>query len=97
MARTSELPELITEFVDLAKQYVRERTVEPAKKLGRLAGFGFAAAVLFVFAALFLGIAGTRALVDVMPDGTIWEGVGYLAGAVGLLIVTGFVMWRASK
>jgi hypothetical protein len=97
MAKTSELPELITDFVDLAKEYVRERTVEPAKKLGRLAGFGFAAAVLFVFAALFLGIAGTRALVDLMPDGNIWEGLGYVAGATGLLIVTGFVMWRATK
>ena len=57
MARTRELPELTSEFIDLAKDYVRERTVEPAKKLGRLAGFGFAAAILFVFAALFLGIA----------------------------------------
>ena len=97
MARTSELPELTTEFIDLAKEYVRERTVEPAKKLGRLAGFGMAAGILFVFAALFLGIAGTRAIVDLMPDGTIWEGLGYVIGAIGLLMVTGLVRWRASK
>ena len=97
MARTNELPELTTEFVDLAKQYVQERTVEPAKKLGRLAGLGFAAAMVFVMAALFLGIAGTRTIVDLMPDGNIWSGLGYVLGSLGLLMVTGLVMWRASK
>lgn len=97
MAKASELPELVNEFVDLSKEYVRERIVEPAKKLGRLAGFGLAAGLLFVFAALFLGIAGTRALVDLMPDGTIWEGLGYIGGSLGLLAITGLIMWRASK
>ncbi|MDX1690462.1 MAG: hypothetical protein R3290_05520 [Acidimicrobiia bacterium] len=97
MARTKELPEHVSEFVDLSKQYVRERTLEPAKALGRLAGMGFAAAAVFVLAALFLGIAGTRALVDLMPDGNVWEGLGYVAGSIGLLAVTGLIMWRATR
>ncbi|NQV06048.1 hypothetical protein HQ535_05820 [bacterium] len=97
MARVKELPDLVTEFTDLAKEYVRERTVEPAKKLGRLGGYGLAAAIMFVLAALFLGIAATRTLIRVLPDGAIWSGLGYFLGMLTLLAVTGFVGWRASK
>ena len=97
MQRVKELPDLVGEFTDLARDYVRERTVEPASKLGRLAGFGFAASMFFMLAALFLGIAAMRFLVDVMPDGAIWSGLGYFAGALVLLAFTGIVFWRASK
>jgi len=97
VAREKELPELVGEFVELSKQYVRERTIEPAKALGRLGGFGFAAAILFALAALFLGVAGTRAIIVALPDGSIWSGFGYLLGAIGCLGLTGLVMWRATK
>lgn len=97
MTRIKELPDHIREFTDLSKQYVRERTLEPAKALGRLAGFGFAAGLLFFLAAIFLAIAGTRAIVDLMPDGNIWSGFGYVIAAVGLVLVTGAIIWRASK
>jgi hypothetical protein len=97
VAKTRELPELATEFVELAKEYVRQETVEPAKRLGRLAGFGFAAALVLVLAVLFLTIAGARVVIDLLPDGTIWSGLGYLFSAVGILIITGLIMWRASR
>jgi hypothetical protein len=97
MATAGDIPELVGEFVDLAKQYVREQTLEPAKKLGRLAGFSLAAALIFVLAAVFLAIAGMRAIVDLMPDGTIWSGFGYILSALALLAATGLVMWRAAR
>jgi uncharacterized protein (DUF849 family) len=97
MATAGDIPELVGEFVDLAKQYVREQTLEPAKKLGRLAGFSLAAALIFVLAAVFLAIAGMRAIVDLMPDGTIWSGFGYVLSALALLAATGLVMWRAAR
>lgn len=97
MASPTELPDLIGEFIDLSKQYLREQTVEPARRLGRLAGFSAAASVLFVLAAGFLGVAGTRWLLRVMPDGSVWSGVGYLLAMIGLLVVTGLVMWRATR
>ena len=97
MATAGEIPELVGEFVDLAKQYVREQTMEPAKKLGRLAGFSLAGALVFIFAAGFLAVAGMRTIVDLMPDGTIWSGLGYLLSSLALLAVTGLVMWRAAR
>ena len=97
MASASELPELAGEFYEMATQYVREQTLEPAKKLGRLAGFSFAGAILFMLAAIFLAVAGMRAMVDLMPEGEIWSGLGYIASGIAVLAVTGFVMWRAAK
>jgi hypothetical protein len=97
MASATELPDLVGEFIDLSKQYLREQTVEPARRLGRLAGFSAAASVLFVLAAGFLGVAGTRWLLRVMPDGAVWSGVGYLLATLGLLGATGLAMWRATR
>lgn len=97
MARARELPELVGEFIDLSKRYLRERTLDPAKKLGRLAGFGCAAAAVLVLAVLFLAVAGVRVIIEALPDGVLWSGLGYVLAAIGLLAVTGFVMWRASR
>lgn len=97
MTKVKELPEHAVEFVEMAKQYVREQTVEPAKRLGRLAGMGFAAGTVLMLAALFLGIAAMRLIRDALPDGKIWSGFGMILAAIGLFMVTGLVMWRASK
>jgi hypothetical protein len=97
VARVKELPELVGEFVDLAKRYVREQTIEPARRLGRLAGLGFAAALVFVLAALFIAVAAMRVIVGFLPDGAIWSGFGYVIAAVGVLAATGLIMWRAVK
>ncbi len=97
MARVKELPELVGEFVDLAKRYVKEQTVEPAKRLGRLAGLGFAASLIFVLAALFIAVAAMRVIVGFLPDGAVWSGFGYVIAAIGVFAAAGFIMWRAVK
>jgi len=97
VTKAKELPEHAVEFVEMAKQYVQEQTLEPAKALGRLAGMGFAAAAVFTLAALFLGIAAMRLIVDGLPDGNIWSGFGLILASIGLFGVTGLVMWRATK
>jgi hypothetical protein len=97
VTRVKELPELIGEFIELTKQYVRERTVDQARALGRGAGFAFAAGFVFFLAAILLAIAGTRAIVDLMPDGNIWSGFGYVISAIGLVGIAGLIIWRASK
>jgi len=97
MASVTELPDLIGEFIDLSKQYLREQTIEPARRLGHLAGYSAVASVLFILAAGFLGVAGLRSLLRVMPEGAVWSGVGYLLSSVTLFAVTGVVMWRATR
>jgi hypothetical protein len=97
MAKVTELPQLISEFIDLAKAYLREQTLEPAKRLGRLFALSAAASALFVLAGLFLSIVGMRLIVEALPDGSIWSGFGYIISAFALLAITGLVMWRAAK
>ncbi len=97
MAKVKQLPELVSEFIELTKQYVRERTVDRARALGRLAAFSFAGALLCVLAALFLAVAGMRVIVDLLPEGNIWSGFGYILAAIGLFIVSGLIVWRAAK
>jgi hypothetical protein len=97
VGKAKELPGLVSEFVDLAKAYVRQRTIEPAKALGRAAGMGFAAALVLALAALFLAVAGMRLIVTALPDGQIWSGFGYILASFGVLIAVGLVAWRAMK
>jgi hypothetical protein len=97
MANVRDLPQMVGEFVDMAKRYLREQTMGPARALGRLAAFSVIGSIMFVLAALFLSVAGMRILVDVMPDGTVWSGLGYVASGALLLVITGLVMWRATR
>jgi hypothetical protein len=60
MAQPSEIPELATELYELSKEYLRQETVEPMKKLGAYAGLGLAGAAAMAVAAIFatLGFHG---------------------------------------
>ena len=87
-----ELPELISESLDISKQYLRQETVEPAKRLGKAAGLGFAAAFLFGIAALLGSIAVNRWIIRALPDGRAWSGLGYVISAVVLVALAGAII-----
>jgi hypothetical protein len=98
MARAAELPELVKEFTDMSKEYLLQETVEPAKRLGKYAGFSLGAGALFAFGALFIGIAVTRAIVHLMPDGSpYWEALGYLISVIVLGGVAGLLVQAGSR
>ena len=97
MAAVRELPDLVREFIDLSKTYLRQETLEPAKLLGRFAGFAIGGAVLFALGALFVGIAGMRLLRDALPDSMNWSAVGYVVAAVIVAIVAAVIMAVTSR
>ena len=68
---------MITEFRDLAKEYLLQETVGQAKKLGHFAGFSLGAAALWALAAMLLGVAGLRGLIELLPEGAYWEALAY--------------------
>jgi hypothetical protein len=92
MAGATEIPQLVTEFVDLSKEYLRQETLEPAKKLGRFAGFTIAASILFAIGGLLLAIAGTRAIIALLPDGPNWSALGYIIGALAIAVIIGIMV-----
>ena len=61
-----QLPSLVVEFRDMAKEYLIQETVVPAKRLGHLAGYSFGAAAAWAVAILLLAVASVRAIIDVL-------------------------------
>jgi hypothetical protein len=88
MAQIQDIPRLTGEFFDLAKAYLLQETVEPAKKLGHFAGFSVGATALWAIGLVLLSVAGLRALVDALPEGAYWEGLAYV---VTSLVLVGFL------
>jgi len=97
MADVRELPQLVREFVDLSKDYMRQETLEPAKQLGRFAGVGLIAAAAFTLGALFLSVAGVRLVRDLLPDGPNWSALGYLVTAIVLGLVAAVLISVTSR
>lgn len=87
MAEIQDIPQLVKEFYELAKAYLIQETVEPAKKLGHFAGFSLGAALLWGLAIVLLAVAGLRALYDALPSSPYWEAAAYLIFAVMLVAV----------
>jgi predicted butyrate kinase (DUF1464 family) len=97
VARTSELPELVGEFIELAKRYMRDQILDPAKGLRRLAGFSFAGAIVVALGVIVLSVAGARVIIELLPAGVLWSGLGYVLASIALLLLTALMMWRVTR
>ena len=85
MADIRDLPKLIGEFWEMATAYLRQETLEPAKKLGHFAGFSLGAALAWLAALILLAVAGLRTIIDLLPEGAYYEALGYLITVVILI------------
>jgi len=91
----AELPQMVTELVDVSKKYLVQETVEPAKNIGKSLGFALGAAFCFGLGSLLLAIAVTRWAADALPEGVYWSALPYLIGAVLAILVIAVAMSRA--
>jgi hypothetical protein len=97
-AEEKSATEVVSDLVDLLKNYATQETVDPIKRLGRFTGYGTAASLCW-------GIAGTLLTVGVLRltqietrdllDGN-WSWVPYIAALVtsGLLTVLSLKLIR---
>ncbi len=83
---------MITEFRDLAKEYLLQETVGPAKKLGHFAGFSLGAAALWALGIMLLGVAALRGLVRLLPEGPYWEALAYLIIAIVAVVIVAILV-----
>lgn len=97
MAGATELPQMVTEFVDLSKEYLLQETIEPAKRLGRFAGFTVGASIMFAIGGLLLAVAAMRGIIYLLPDGPNWSALGYILGALAIGAVIGIVVALAGR
>ncbi len=82
-----QLPALVAEFRDMARDYLMQETVLPAKQLGHLAGYSLGAALAWAVAILLFAVVILRAVIDLLPDGAYWEALGYLITVLVLVLV----------
>ena len=81
----------------MSKEYLRQETVEPAKRLGRFAGFTIGAAMLFAIGGVLLAIAAMRGIIYLLPDGPNWSALGYILGALAIGVVIGAMVGIAGS
>lgn len=84
MAQLTDIPRLVGEFVTLAKEYMLQETVEPAKRLGHFAGFSIGATALWAIGFILLAVAGLRTIYSVLPEGPYWEALSYVIATIAI-------------
>lgn len=90
------LPALASELRSLVVTYAKQETVEPLRRLGRFAKFGFVGSLLLGVGFLLLAMAGLRALQqETAPHWTgNWSWVPYLITVAGSLAVAALLGLR---
>jgi Putative Actinobacterial Holin-X, holin superfamily III len=93
---TPPIGRLVVELRELIVEYFKQETVVPLQQLRRYVVFGLLGALLLGFGAIFLGLAGLRALqteTDTAMTGN-WSWAPYAIVMV-VLLIAGYITWRA--
>lgn len=90
-----DIPDLISELIDLSKDYLREETFGPARKIGRVAGYSVGAGLSFALGGVLLAVVGMRTVARSLPEG--WDWAAYLIAALVSLAVAGGVIGVARR
>lgn len=96
MPNAQEIPQITTELVEMSREYLRQETLEPAKKLGKHAGMGIGGALVMAVAALCLAWGLYYGLVSVLPEGEWWVVLARGLTALATAGAAGIIGWRLS-
>lgn len=97
MPKPQEIPVLAAELFEMAKEYLRQETIEPAKRLGRQAGLGIGGAVVMASGAFLLAWGLYFGLKMTLPDGEWWGVLARALTAVATALAGVLVAWRMGK
>ena len=94
MPEPHEIPQLTTELIDMSREYLRQETLEPAKRLGKTAGMGLGGAVAISLGTFFLVLALYNGLKMWLPAGEWWVVLARFITALAAAGGAGLVAWR---
>lgn len=92
-----EIPEKLTELYQMSKEYLRQETIEPAKRLGKQAAFGIGGAILMALGASLLAWGVYFGMLYLLPEGEWWRVLAKGVTVVAALLGVGLVVWRMQK
>ena len=98
MAEPQEIPQLTTELIDMSRDYLRQETIEPAKRLGRHAGLGIGGAAVLSIGVICLvwgfyyGL--TQVFESTVSDNPWWVVLSRALTALVSAGAAGIVVWR---
>lgn len=96
MPNPQEIPQIATELVEMSREYLRQETLEPAKRLGKQAGMGLGGAIVMAIGAVCLAWGLYYGLTMLLPDGEWWIVLARGLTAVAAAAAGGIVAWRIS-
>ncbi len=92
-----EIPQQLTDLIEMSKDYLRQETIDPAKRLGKHAGMGIGGAILIALGA-FLALLGVYSLLNmVLPESEWYVVLARFITAVVAAALAGLVGWRLSS
>lgn len=94
MPSPQEIPGIVAELVDMSREYLRQETIEPAKRLGKQAGLGIGGGLLMGIGAI-CGIWASYYLFQILlPEGEWWVVLSRALSALLAAAVAGVIVWR---
>lgn len=97
MPEPHEIPEIASELADMSRDYLRQETLEPAKRLGKQAAMGFGGAIVLAIGSVCLAWALYYGLQLLFPDGEWWVVLSRGLTALAAGIAAGIIGWRLSR
>ena len=94
MTDHKELPQQVADLVELTKQYLRQETVDPLRRIGRSVARALTAALLVGLGAVMLSMGLHRFLTEVLPDGQWWTSAAAALVAVVFGLAAAIVATR---
>ena len=94
MADPREIPQLTTELLRMSREYLRQETIEPAKRLAKHAGMGVGGAMVLSLGSVFITLGLYSGLKVWLPEGEWWVVLARFVTAVAAAAAAGIVVWR---
>lgn len=97
MPNPQEIPQIASELLEMSREYLRQETLEPAKKLGKQAGMGIGGAIVMAIGAICLAWGMYYGLIMLFPEGEWWVILSRGLTAIAAAGAAGLIFWRMSS